>query len=124
MGYTGFEITEADRTLLLSHFPAKFPDFIGHHVTWEFGVDEHVELPSADNKLTVVGYCADDSLECLVVEYDNYLFRPDRGLLHLTWSLDRSKGRKPVHSNDVLKTNPVDLNVPKVSLTVVPKFFK
>jgi hypothetical protein len=31
--------------------------------------------------------------------------RPDRSTYHITWSIDRAKGRKAVHSNDVLRTH-------------------
>lgn len=121
MGYTGFEISGEDRAKLARVFPPKFPDFIGHHVTWKFGVQEDSPLPSA-NSLRVVGYAADESLECLVVEVDGNIRRPDRGILHITWSLDRSAGRKPVDSNELLRSG--YQAVRPINISAAPRFFK
>lgn len=122
MAYTGFELTEKDRAMLAARFSPRFPDFIGHHVTWEFGV-ENAELPAVD-KLEVVGYACDGSLECLVVRYAGTTRRPDGGTLHITWSLDRSAGRKPVDSNTLLATAGFWAGDHPITLTCVPTLFK
>lgn len=128
MAYSGYKITEKDRAALAALFPPKFPDFLGHHVTWEFGVDPQVaDLPPRVGKLTVVKYVCDDSLECLVVSIDNSELRPDGRVLHLTWSLDRSKGRKPVDSNKLLNAKVDGVTYtsvsPSVNIQAVPQFF-
>ena len=38
----------------------------------------------------------------LVVRINGAVERPDRGAYHITWSLDRARGRRPVESNDVI----------------------
>ena len=121
MGYTGYEVSAATRGKLARIFAPKFPDFIGHHVTWKFGVAEDSELPSA-TVIRVVGYACDDSLECLVVEIDGSIRRPDRGTLHITWSLDRSADRKPVDSNNLLKSGYQAIR--PIEIQATPRFFK
>jgi hypothetical protein len=124
MTYSGFEISKSTREMLSKHFPPMFADFIGHHVTWEFGVDPTLaSLPTSTN-LKVVGYCSDESLECLVVEYNGSTARPDGKLLHLTWSLDRSQGRKPVDSNKLLETTQFYPLSTAINIQGTPKFFK
>lgn len=121
MGYTGYELPAAERAKLARVFAPKFSDFIGHHVTWKFGVQEDSELPPA-GKIRVVGYASDASLECLVVEVDGSIRRPDRQTLHIMWSLDRNAGRKPIDSNQLLKSGYQAIR--PIDITAVPKFFK
>lgn len=122
MAYSGYELTKEDRAKLARIFPPKFSDFIGHHCTWKFGATEtNSELP-ADGTLRVVGFASDDSLECLVVDFNGSIRRPDRGTLHITWSLDRNAGRKPVDSNELLKSGYQAIR--PITITAVPKFFK
>jgi hypothetical protein len=130
MAYSGYEITDQDRVLLLAKFNPKFYDFIGHHITWEFGVDSRTaDLPPSNVKLEVTGHAYGYRLvECLLVtltypDGSHTVDRPDGKQLHLTWSLDREQGAKPVQSNDVIKFGMIDLIHPGIPLTVVPKFF-
>ena len=63
----------------------------------------HKPLPR-DVDATIVGHADDgDSLEAMVVRIDGCTDRPDGSVFHITWSLDKSKGRKPRESNDLLK---------------------
>lgn len=114
--YTAFELNEKDRNYLLSLFPPKYPDVIAHHITYQFGVPPDSDLPEQPKDIQVVGYADDgESIEALVVEIDSKIKRPDGKIYHITWSLDRSKGRKPVHSNDLIlkhgykKTRPIQI---------------
>lgn len=100
--YTAYTLTEPSRTKLLQAMPPKFPDVIAHHATVQFGVPKTAEVP-APAKLQVVGYASDESLEAAVVSVDGSTKRPDGSTYHITISLDRSLGRKPVQSNDVVK---------------------
>ena len=58
-----------------------------------------------------------EAIECLVVEIDGSSARPDGRTYHITLSLDREAGAKPVHSNDLLKrqgwepTPPLEIEV-------------
>jgi hypothetical protein len=113
MGYEAFVLTEASRASLLEQFPPKFPDVIAHHITHRFGVHKPAEMPApTPTSFEVVGYAADDSLEALVVRKRTAVGqnRPDGKPYHITWSLDRSKGRKPVDSNAVIANGfePID----------------
>lgn len=101
-GYIAFTLDKKSRNVLKKTFPPKYDDFIGHHVTYKFGVKPNTPLPKGGT-LNVIGYIDDgESLEALVVEVNGKTTRPDGKIYHITWSLDRSKGRKPVHSNNLL----------------------
>ena len=119
-GYTGFELDRKSRQMLLDQLPPKFSDVIAHHITYKFGVGEEA-IPANPNSAEIVGYASDDSLEAYVVAINGKTARPDGKTLHITWSLDRSKGRKPVQSNNLIaggwqKIKPIPINVS-------PKFF-
>jgi hypothetical protein len=101
MAYTAFVLSQRARAELLSKFPTKFPDVICHHVTERFGVPQGHPAP-ADADITVVGYAHDASLEALVVEVNGDRGRKDGKVYHITLSLDRSQGRKPVESNALI----------------------
>jgi 8-oxo-dGTP pyrophosphatase MutT (NUDIX family) len=100
--YTAYVLTPAARAKLLEAFPPKFPDVIAHHATLKFGVPKDAEAP-APAELMAVGYANDESLEAVVVSVDGTTKRPDGSTYHITLSLDRSKGRKPVDSNKVVQ---------------------
>lgn len=114
--YIALVLDDQTRAKLIKHFPPKFKDFIGHHITMEFGVSKNTELPDQPRDIKVVGYASDDSLEALVVSVDGKIKRPDGSIYHITWSLDRSKGRKPKDSNQLLTKgykkidNPININ--------------
>ena len=99
--YTAYVLDDASRELLAKRFPPKYPEFIGHHVTVQFGVPAET-TPPAEADLKVVGYKdSGDGLEALVVSVNGSTDRPDGSVYHITWSLDRSK-YKPVDSNKLL----------------------
>ena len=51
----------------------------------------------------IVGEADDGAgVQCLVVAIDGSTERPDGGAYHVTWSLDRQRGRRPVDSNGVI----------------------
>jgi hypothetical protein len=121
-GYQAFELDSASRSRLAQEFPPKFPEFIGHHITYKFGVSSEEPLPEA-HSFKVVGYgCNPAGIEALVVEVDGTTERPDGGIFHCTWSLDRDAGFKPVKSNDLLAAGYERLATP-INIHAVPKFF-
>lgn len=120
IGYTGYKLNKKSRQQLAAIFPPKFSDFIGHHVTYKFGVSED-QKPGPVKEAYVVGYAEEDGLEALVIEINGKTTRPDGKLLHITWSLDRSKGKKPVHSNNLLANGFTE--VEKTPISVKPTFF-
>ena len=68
----------------------------------------------------VIGYASDHRLECLVVSLDGVTERPNGGIYHITLSIDREQGAKPVHSNHVIQDGwtPLDESLP---ITVQPQ---
>jgi len=101
--YIAYELDENSRKELHSKFPPKYDDFIGHHITYQFGVSSDTELPTNSEDINVIGYADDgESIEALVVEINGTTTRQDGKIYHITWSLDRSKGRKPVDSNKLI----------------------
>lgn len=98
----GWKLDRVQREELLDRFPPQYPDAIADHVTLKSNSEES-PLP-AEVLSQIVGRADDgDSLECLVVEIDGSTNRPDGSTFHITWSLDKSKGRRARESNDLLK---------------------
>lgn len=117
-----FEISDSSRALLAQSFPPKFPEFIGHHITYGMRKKGDDSLPQADT-FKVVGYGIDpQGLEALVVEVDGTINRPDGKIFHITWSLDRGAGFKPVNSNDLLQGNWKKIPSP-INITATAKFY-
>lgn len=103
-GYTAYVLTDESRAQLLEVFPPTYPDVVAHHITWEFGVTESADLPEASDHIRIVGRVDDGKgVEALLVTVSGNSTRPDGGTLHITWSLDRSTGAKPFHSNQVIQ---------------------
>lgn len=98
---TGWKLDRVERAELLARFPPRWPDVIADHVTLASG--SAGPLP-VEREALIVGRIDDgDSLEALVVNIAGTTDRPDGSTFHITWSLDSARGRKPVHSNDVLR---------------------
>jgi hypothetical protein len=121
-GYTGYELTEVGRATLLAHFPAVHPDVITHHVTHEFGVDDSIP-PHADF-VTVIAQAQNDLVQAVVVAINANVFREDGKIYHITVSVNKELGGKPVQSNDLL-TDPTLWHIvsPPLTVAVTPKFF-
>lgn len=111
MSYNGWKISKDDRAKLLDMFPPSHPDVIAHHVTNNL----KDFIPKAAS-ITVVGYAANEGVECLVVEVNGDAARPDGKTYHITWSIDRAAGAKPVHSNNLIadrgyeQINPIEVD--------------
>ena len=104
MAYNGWLIGEDSKNLLMILFPPKYPDVVAHHVTRSMTKEQ-----PDDAVVRVIGYADDgEGVECLVVEVNGTHERPGGSIYHITWSIDREAGRKPVHSNDVLLRNGFD----------------
>jgi hypothetical protein len=102
--YTAYVLDDASRNTLSQKFPPKYPKFVGHHVTIQFGVPKDTEVP-APAQIKVIGYTdSGDGLEALVVSVDGQTERPDGKRYHITWSLDPAK-YSPVDSNMLLANN-------------------
>lgn len=112
-GYEAFVLDDMTRADILARFPPKFPDVVCHHITNRFGVAKEDNRPFGQRyAFTVVGYAANDKIEALVVSRDGSPIRPDGNLYHVTLSLDRSKGAKPVDSNALIRAGYKKVNDP------------
>lgn len=122
-GYTAFEVPKKARQALATMFPPKYPEFIGHHITNVFGVRNDGTVPVGKQaNVVVVGYADEPGLEALVVTVNGKQMRPDGRPYHITWSLDRTAGKKPVHSNNLIAKGSVR-SVEPFSFEAVLKFF-
>lgn len=98
---TGWKLARDDRETLLAHFPPQYGNVVADHVTLRVGADSNTPLPR-EVDARIIGRADDGtSLECLVVEIDGSVGRPDGSTYHITWSL--GDGRKARESNDVLR---------------------
>lgn len=119
--YSGWSLTDSTVNQLKKLYAPVHPDFLGHHITYMFG-DDSVKPEAATVK--VIGHCVTDKVQCFVVEVNGSLLRPDGNFYHLTWSIDRSKGAKPVDSNAAIKTNGFDHITAGIVLETTPAVFK
>jgi hypothetical protein len=122
-GYQAFEISAASRSALAAQFPPKFSEFIGHHITYKMPARSTDDLPE-NAQIRVVGYaCNEEGIEALVVEVNSSTQRPDGKTYHITWSLDRSAGFKPVKSNELIATRGYSRIEKAINITATAKFF-
>lgn len=110
MSYTGFELDQNTISKLMSKFPPRYPNVYVHHVTFCMG--RNVALLQTNPLIKAYGYVTDgESIEAILVTVNGNFNRPDGRKYHITMSLDKEKGRKPVHSNDLIEANdflPID----------------
>jgi hypothetical protein len=98
----GWKLDRKQRDQLLKKFPPRYRDADADHVTLQTNAEDH-PLPDPVEG-AIVGHADDgDSLEAMVVTIDGKTGRPDGSVFHITWSLDKAKGRQARESNDLLK---------------------
>jgi hypothetical protein len=99
---TGWKLDLGERERLLGRFKPLFPDVIADHVTLRTGTDHETPLPR-ETEGEIVGEADDGAgVQALVVRIGGTTDRSDGSTYHITWSLDRARGRRPVESNEVL----------------------
>ena len=110
----GWKLDRDQRSELLERFPPRYADVDADHVTLDAHSVRHDLPPEVD--ASIIGHADDgDSLEAMVVRVDGTTDRPDGSVFHITWSLDKSKGRKARESNDLLKNrgwHRIDVPIP------------
>ena len=120
---TGWKLDRAERSALLVRFPPEWPDIVADHVTLDADAGPGAPLPG-DGPAAIVGGISDgQGVQAMIVEIAGTTIRPDGGTYHITWSLDRARGRRAVESNAViagLGWRPLDDPVP---ITLVPARF-
>ena len=100
--FVGWMLNRHDRAELLRRFPPAYPDVVADHVTLLHGPPLGTPAPS-ETSGEVVGIADDgEGVQALVVRINGRIERPDGRTYHITWSLDRARGREAVHSNDVI----------------------
>ena len=111
----GWALDREQRKELLQQFPPRFDDVVADHVTLSAQVARNADLPG-EILADIVGRVDDgDGVEALVVSIDGTTDRPDGSTYHITWSLDKAKGRRARESNDVIRERgwePVELPMP------------
>jgi hypothetical protein len=117
--YSCYILTEKSKKKLFFLYPPKYPDFIGDHITEKFGIDsEKDNIPKTPKLVEVIGYIDnEDGIEGFLVEINGNSQRPSGGKYHLTWSIDRSKGYKPVSTNDYIDNA---ININPIRIEVMP----
>ena len=99
----GWLVDESARASLLERFAPKYPDVVAHHVTLQSRVGAKTPPPKPVTA-AIVGEADDGAgVQAMVVTIDGTTDRPDGSTFHITWSLDKSKGRRAVQSNDVIR---------------------
>lgn len=101
--YTAYVLTDKSINKLKELFNQDYPDFIGHHITVEFGVTKGHPLPPETDDIVVIGLVSEDGVQAFLVAIDGNVERSDGSLYHITWSIDKSKGKRPVDSNKIIK---------------------
>jgi hypothetical protein len=115
MSVIGWKLDRDDRAALLRRFPPRWPDEIADHVTLDAHASDGGPLP-APVAGEIVGQVDDgEGLQAMIARVDGTTSRPDGGTYHITWSLDRGRGRQAVQSNEVIARlgwTPLDEAVP------------
>lgn len=115
MAVTGWKLDREDRARLLERFPAEWPDVVADHVTLDADAGDDPSLPPAVRTDIVGGIDDGAGVQAMVVAVNGSTNRPDGSTYHITWSLDRSRGREAVESNAVIAKlgwRPLDDPVP------------
>ncbi len=100
--YVGWLLPASDREKLMMYIKPAYPDVLAHHVTLKFGVPDDYPLPEETHGL-VVGIVDDGKgVQAVIVKIAGTTKRPDGSTYHITWSIDKEAGRKPVDSNTVI----------------------
>jgi hypothetical protein len=99
----GWLLNEGEREDLLRRFRPIYPDVVAHQVTLQAKAPAGAPLP-CETTGEIVGETDDGrDVQALVVRIGGTTDRPYGSTYHVTWTLDRSRGRKPVESNDVIR---------------------
>lgn len=99
MGYSAYLIDDVERAMLKVLYPPKHDTFIGHHITEKFGIKPDDVVPNDPQNVNIIGYFSNNLVEFFTVEINGNTDRKNGGKYHLTWSINKDKGAKPVDSN-------------------------
>jgi hypothetical protein len=117
--FTGWTLDPQQREKLLREIPPAYPDVVAHHVTLSARAAP-TTAPPRPVQAEIVGAVDDgEGVQALVVEINGSSRRPDGGTYHITWSLDKRRGRRAVESNDAIARHPLT-DVPRRKVEVRP----
>lgn len=98
----GWKLDRSEREQLLRRFAPRYADVVADHVSLKSEA-ENDPLPDPV-EAEMIGHVDDgNGLECMVVTINGTTDRPDGSIFHITWSLDKTKGRQARESNNLLK---------------------
>jgi hypothetical protein len=121
-GYTGYKLTDDAQAYLLARVPAVHPDVIAHHVTYAFGVEDD-QMPADAGIVRVVAVAHNKKVQAAIVKVNGSVMRPDGSYFHITVSIDRAAGGRPVDSNALVRDRKRWVVRRPFILNVVPQFF-
>lgn len=120
-GYNGYKLTENGRATLLRNIIIMFPNVVAHHVTHQFGIYD--KLPPDALMVEVIAVAYNDKVQAAVVKVNGTTTRPDGKTYHVTVSIDKAKGGKPVDSNEVVSNVANWQEIKPFYIEVLPSFF-
>jgi hypothetical protein len=119
--FVGWLLDPRERAQLLRRFPPSYPDILADHVTLAFGAAARDIACPRTRGGEIVGHVDDGAgVEALVVRIGGTTTRPGGGTYHITWSIDRARGRKPVDSNDVMAGRAFELLDVPIAIRLIP----
>ena len=119
----GWKLDRDQRRQLLERFAPTYPDAVADHVSLKSHLPADAAPPPAVS-CRIIGRADDgEGVEAMVVEIDGDSGRPDGAVFHITWSLDRAKGRRAVESNDVIRDRGWTAFDAPVDVSVIPARF-
>lgn len=120
MNYTGYLLSEISRTKLETLYAPKYSTYLAHHITEAINVADDTELPEQPFSVKLIGYADDGKIEIFVAQIDGVMRRGDGNIYHLTYSLDKSQGAKPVDANKIVGQT---TKIYPINIKVTPKLF-
>lgn len=120
-GYNGYRLTERGRSHLLAHITPVHPDVLAHHVTHDFGIYE--SLPPDADHARVIAVAENHLVQAALVQINGQINRGDASVYHITISVDRAAGGKPVDSNGLLADDSNWQPIDPFNVDVEPAFF-
>lgn len=120
---TGWKLDAEDRARLLLRFAPLFPDVVADHITLRTGTTGETPLPF-ERGGEIVGEIDDgEGVQALIVRIGGTTRREDGSTYHITWSLDRAKGRRAVESNTMIAERGWRTLLEPVPLALTPAHF-
>lgn len=113
MSYLAFVLSDKSRDRLLTLIRPNQPDIIAHHITLAFNKTaeeyEAIKKELTGQTVRVIGLVSDNKADALVCCIGEQAIHKDGGTYHITLSINRAKGVTPVYSNELIKTQKVNV---------------